>query len=467
MFHSTRSKKRVSGCDAIIKGLADDGGLYVMDIVPTVNYKEFFLYTYQEMAAKILHLFFSEFNYVDILREVNDAYMSFDIDDVVRLEDFDKMSVLELFHGPTAAFKDLALVVLPRMLRLAKIMKEITHTTTILAATSGDTGGATLSGFKNIEGIEVIVLYPDQGVSPLQEAQMQSFHCDNGHVIPVKGNFDECQSFVKEFFITNKDLHLSSANSINISRLIPQIVYYFYSYIDLVKKGKIKEDDLVNFIVPTGNFGDILAGYIAKKMGLPVGKLVCASNENNVLTEFFATNCYNAKRSFYQTNSPSMDIVISSNLERLLYFETKSVSKVKGYMKDLKEKKEFKMRHTFKDFKAYDINQTQTLEIIKKYYKEKGYLVDPHTAVALGAYDDFKKINDDYSVVIATASPFKFANTVLKALEQETDTVNDLANYLNVSLPNKFKYPPFTKEAVSLTDLDSLIKEEIACFKSK
>lgn len=469
MYHSTRGNKNVTSYEAIINGLADDGGLYVIDEIPKLSYKEVLDYSYQRLAGKIISLFFKEFSYEEIQKEIDEAYKSFDISEVVNITKLEGKAILELFHGPTGAFKDIALVVLPRMLKLAKKKVNNQKTTTILTATSGDTGGATLSGFKDVLGIETIVLYPTNGVSPLQEAQMQSFNKGNGHVLAVDGNFDSCQSFVKEFFLNNKELNLSSANSINISRLVPQIVYYYYTYIKLIKDKEIKEDEKINFTVPTGNFGDILAGYIAKMMGLPIEKLICASNKNNVLTDFFNTNIYDANREFYKTNSPSMDIIISSNLERLLYYTTKSVDKVKRAMADLKKYKRFELEGDYSSFSAYYTNEEETNLTIKEYYDKYNYLVDPHTSVGLAALRKFKDkgINDNYNVILSTASPLKFYDSVAKAISLECTDLNDFCKKLNIELPKKFKYPSFTKNDLKLSELDNKIKEIISCYTLK
>ena len=337
MFHSTRGNKLVSSPEAILNGLADDGGLYVIDQLPSINYKDLMNDDYQTMAAKILNAFFPEFSYDDVKREIDDAYSSFDIKEVVNLKKCDNAYFLELFHGPTLAFKDLALVVLPRLMKLSKEKLGYDKNITILTATSGDTGGAALNGFSAIDGISIIVLYPNGGVSPVQEAQMCSFINKNAKVLALQGNFDDCQNFVKKFFSEHKELSLSSANSINIARLAPQIVYYFYSYIYLVKNNIIKDGDKINFDVPTGNFGNIFAGFYAKSLGLPIQNLICASNKNSVLTDFFLNGKYDKKRPFFKTNSPSMDILISSNLERFLYYGTNSEAKTKELMEKHKK----------------------------------------------------------------------------------------------------------------------------------
>lgn len=448
MFHSTRGTKLKKGMDAIIEGIAEDGGLYVIDKIPSVDLNEFKGLDYYGMAKKVLHLFFDDFSYDEISNLVDEAYHTFQIDEVVRLKKTSDCYFLELFHGPTMAFKDIALVVLPRLIALSKKKKNITKKTTILTATSGDTGGAALSGFNGIEGIDVYVMYPNNGVSPIQERQMLNFVSDNAHVIALEGNFDDCQTFVKEFFLENKDLNLSSANSINIGRLVPQIVYYFYSYFYLIEKGEIKLGDKINFTVPTGNFGNIFAGYYAKMMGLPINKLICASNENNVLTEYFLTGIYNRLRKFYKTNSPSMDILISSNLERMLYYAVgENPNKVKELMDQLKNDGKYNFKNPFDTFYASYASEADTYEMIKKMYKENSYVLDPHTAVAYKVCLDYMKQTNDklINVVVSTASPFKFPQAVLKGLGidndlHELEQVKLLSKSCNLEIPSVLNF---------------------------
>ena len=448
MFHSTRGTKLKKGMDAIIEGIAEDGGLYVIDKIPTVDIKEFIGLDYYGMAKKVLHLFFDDFTYEEISNLVDEAYHTFQIEEVVRLKETKDCYFLELFHGPTMAFKDIALVVLPRLIALSKKKKGIKEKTTILTATSGDTGGAALSGFSGIEGIDVYVMYPNNGVSPIQERQMLNFVSDNAHVIALEGNFDDCQTFVKEFFLENKDLNLSSANSINIGRLVPQIVYYFYSYIYLVNQGKIKLGDKINFTVPTGNFGNIFAGFYAIKMGLPINKLICASNKNKVLTDYFKTGTYNRLREFYKTNSPSMDILISSNLERMLYYACgENELRVKELMDALKNDGSYEFSNPFDIFYASFATEDDTYAMINKMYKENNYVLDPHTAVAYKACLDYKNESNDglMNVVVSTASPFKFPQAVLKGLEiennlQELDQVKLLSKSCNLEIPSVLNF---------------------------
>lgn len=471
MFHSTRGNKLVSSPEAILNGLADDGGLYVIDKLPRINYEDLMNDDYQTMAAKILNAFFPEFDYKDIKREIDDAYSSFDTNEVVKLKGCDKAYFLELFHGPTLAFKDLALVVLPRLMKLSKEKLGYEKNITILTATSGDTGGAALNGFKSIPGISIVVLYPNGGVSPVQEAQMCSFISKNSKVLAIEGNFDDCQNFVKKFFSEHKDLSLSSANSINIARLAPQIVYYFYSYIYLVRNNIIKNGDKINFDVPTGNFGNIFAGFYAKSLGLPIKNLICASNKNSVLTDFFMNGKYDKKRPFFKTNSPSMDILISSNLERFLYYGTNSEAKTKELMESLTKNGEYEFKNPFDYFYAYSTNEEKTLEVIKEVYDNYKYLVDPHTAVAYNAYKSYVNETKDnaITVVVSTASPYKFPQAVLSAFdvveEDAMKSINVLSNKFNLEIPSVLNYPPVKRTIVKLEDSVKYVEDVIKCFE--
>lgn len=470
MFHSTRGKELVTSSEAILNGLAPDGGLYVIDKLPQLDYHDFLDDNYITVASKILKAFFPDFDYDDIYNEISDAYSSFDIKEVVDLKKCGNAYFLELFHGPTLAFKDLALVVLPRLMKLSKKKLGVNKNITILTATSGDTGGAALNGFKNIDGISIVVLYPNGGVSMVQEAQMCSFKSNTAKVIAVEGNFDDCQSFVKNFFDNHKDLNLSSANSINIARLVPQVVYYFYSYVELVRRGEIKAGEEINFDVPTGNFGNIFAGFYAKKMGLPINNLICASNKNSVLTDFFNTGIYNKNRKFYKTNSPSMDILISSNLERLIFYGTnEDTSKTKMLMNDLKAKGVYDFKNPFDFFKSYSTDEKKTLEVIKDVYDKYNYVIDPHTSVAYNAYLEYANNNDDLkkTVVISTASPFKFPQAVLSAFGDNCDTnaIDELSSKFNLAIPKVLNYPKPNREVLSLDSLDSYIVDVIKCLR--
>ena len=474
MFHSTRGDKLVSSPEAILNGLADDGGLYVIDKIPSLDYHDLLNDDYQTIAAKVLNAFFPEFTYSEIKKELDLAYANFDIPEVVGMKEAGNAYFLELYHGPTLAFKDQALVVLPRLMKLSKEKLGYDKNITILTATSGDTGGAALNGFQNVDGVSIVVLYPNGGVSPVQEAQMCSFRGKNAEVLAIEGNFDDCQSFVKEFFKTHKDLNLSSANSINIARLAPQVVYYFYSYVYLLRNGVIRDKDKVNFDVPTGNFGNIFAGFYAKKMGLPIGNLICASNKNCVLTDFFLNGKYNKNRPFFKTNSPSMDILISSNLERFLYYGTEeSISKTKELMNDLSNKGEYDFKNPFDYFYAYSTNEEDTLKVIKHVYDKYNYLIDPHTACSYNAYLDYVlgTKNNEPVVVVSTASPFKFPQSVLSAFDIKADesleSINVLSKKFGLSIPKVLNYPAVIKEHVELKDADSYVLGRVKCYESK
>ena len=472
MFHSTRGKKLVTSQEAILNGLAEDGGLYITDDDLKLDYKTLINDDYNVMAAKVLHVFFPEFSFDDLLKEVKDGYSSFDTKNVCELKGCDDAYFLELFHGPTLAFKDLALVILPRLMKLSKKKLGYEKNITILTATSGDTGGAALNGFKDIEGISIVVLYPNGGVSPVQEAQMCSFRGSNAKVLAINGNFDDCQNFVKEFFNNHKELSLSSANSINIARLVPQVVYYFYSYVKLLNDGKIKDGEKINFCVPTGNFGDIFAGFYAKMLGLPINDLICASNKNRVLTDFFNNNLYDKNRDFYRTNSPSMDILISSNLERMLYYGLNNdTEKTKNLMKDLQSKGKYEYKNNYDFFKAYSTDEKETLKTIKYVYDKYNYLIDPHTAVAYNAYKLYKEEykNDYITVINSTASPYKFPQSVLEAFNIEEKDAHKACKIINekfgIEIPARLNYPEVVREVVNLKDTDNYVVELIKCFK--
>ena len=430
-FLSTRGKETVDNASyAIVEGLAADGGLFVPQYFPKINDLEKLLdMDYPERAAYIIGKFLEEYDNAELLKACRTAYSAFQEADpapVVKLDD--NLFVLELFHGPTLAFKDVALTILPYLLRNGADRLGIKDEILILVATSGDTGKAALEGFKDKDGIKINVFYPSDGVSDMQKLQMRTQKGDNVNVVGVKGNFDDCQTAVKKLFsnketarkLKEKNVVLSSANSINFGRLVPQVVYYFSAYCDLVSAGEIKIGEKVNFTVPTGNFGNILAGYYAKQMGLPIDKLICASNSNNVLTEFFASGTYDANREFFTTMSPSMDILISSNLERLIF-------EISGRDTLLTEKRMAELIKTGKygisdnerevlgkDFMAGYCDEDECLEEINSIFDEYGYVCDPHTAVALKVAQDFGKAKKN--IVLSTASPYKFTQSVLKSI---------------------------------------------------
>lgn len=474
MFHSTRGKKLVSSPMAILNGLASDGGLYVIDELPKLDYHTMLKDNYQTIAAKVLHAFFPEFTFEEIKKEIDEAYSTFDIEEVVGMKKCDQAYFLELYHGPTLAFKDQALVVLPRLMRLSKEKLGYEKNITILTATSGDTGGAALNGFKNIDGVSIVVLYPNGGVSPVQEAQMCSFRSNNAEVLALEGNFDDCQNFVKKFFKENKDLSLSSANSINIARLAPQVVYYFYSYIYLLRNGEIKDGEKINFDVPTGNFGNIFAGFYAKNMGLPIANLICASNKNRVLTDFFLNADYNKNRPFFKTNSPSMDILISSNLERFLYYASnEDEEKTKSLMEALAKDGEYEFKNPYDFFYAYSTDEEKTLEVIKDTYNTYKYLVDPHTAVAYNAYKEYVKETKDntITVVVSTASPYKFPQVVLEAFgikeEDAQKAVEMVHDKFDIEIPKVLNYPAVSRKVIKLEDSVQAVRDVVECFQSK
>ena len=431
LYHSTRSDfPAVDSAQAVLEGLAPDGGLYMPQTLPAFDWKACLMGSSMDMSAQILSALLPDIPNMDIL--VKNAYTGkFETEELTPTVSVGDFGVLELFRGPTSAFKDVALSMLPQLLTAAKREKGMEKDILILTATSGDTGKAALEGFKDVPGIRICVFYPHGGVSQVQRAQMVTQEGNNVAVCAVYGNFDDAQTGVKNIFTTCRDKELpfalSSANSINIGRLAPQIMYYFRSYRDLLDAGKIQLGDKVNFSVPTGNFGDILAGYFAKLLGLPVGKLICASNANNVLTDFIRTGTYNRMRPLLKTTSPSMDILVSSNLERLLYLlsgDTKLVAQLMGKLNkegsytvpaELLEKIQA-------EFTAYYCDDARAEEIMGRVYKEKGYLCDPHTASGWAAAEDYIAETGDRSamVVLSTASPYKFPVAVLTAIGGDT-----------------------------------------------
>ena len=420
--------------EAIIAGLAEDKGLYVPDSFPQLPFKieDMQGKTYKEIASQVMKAFFPDYTDTEMKHCVDGAYDGkFEAEDVVPLVDAADTHFLELYHGRTAAFKDMALSILPYLLTTAIKKEKEDHKICILTATSGDTGKAALEGFADVEGTEIIVFYPNEGVSEVQERQMVSQEGANTHVFAINGNFDNAQSGVKAIFnddkiaeeLAAKGVKLSSANSINIGRLVPQVAYYVYAYIKLVERGAIKNGEPMNVVVPTGNFGNILAAYYAYKMGIPVNRFICASNENKVLTDFINTGVYDIRREFHLTNSPSMDILISSNLERLLYhLSGDDGEQIKALMEDLDGKKVYevsdKIKEGLKVFYGGFATVEETNETIGKVYKEAGYLMDTHTAVAYKVYEDYKNATGDKipAVIASTASPYKFADSVAKAI---------------------------------------------------
>lgn len=435
-FISTRGGEKVTGAKAVVCGIADDGGLFVPEKFPSVTraeLEEMLEMSYPERAAKVLYKYFDDYDEKELLSACEKAYSKFEGDPAPLVKIDDSVYILELFHGPTFAFKDIALTLLPYLLRKGCDICGIKEKILVLVATSGDTGKAALEGFKDAEGVDITVFYPSDGVSKMQKLQMCSQEGKNVNVVAVKGNFDDCQTAVKEIFasehcakvLKDKNYRLSSANSINIGRLAPQIAYYFSSYLDLVSGGQIEMGEEIDFTVPTGNFGNILAGFYAKKMGLPIRRLHCASNANKILTDFLATGVYDVKREFYKTTSPSMDILVSSNLERLIFeISGRNSSLTAQRMKCLKEEGKYSIteeelsaiRETFDGGFATDDEGVETMYDV---FVDTGYTMDTHTGCAMKvAVDWFEKNKKDETnmVIVSTANPYKFPQDVLYAV---------------------------------------------------
>ncbi|MDE5548443.1 MAG: threonine synthase [Clostridia bacterium] len=452
----------------MVQGIAQDGGLFVPERFPQVSEEEItqmLEMDYSERAAFIIGKYFDEYDGEKLLEAVRAAYARFESDDaapLVRIED--GTYILELFHGPTCAFKDMALTVLPYLLAEGCRLTGIKEKILILAATSGDTGKAALEGFKDAEGVKVMTFYPEEGVSKMQKLQMCTTEGNNVNVVAIKGNFDDCQAGVKRIFaseecnkqLAEKGYKLSSANSINIGRLIPQVAYYFSAYCDLLSSGQINYGDKVDFAVPTGNFGNILAAYYAKQMGLPVGKLVCASNRNNVLTDFFRCGTYDSKRPFFKTMSPSMDILVSSNLERLIFeLSGRNAQTTAERMQALSEKGKYSVtREEVKQmqdvFFAGCASEDDTVESIYEFFIEYGYPMDTHTGVAMSVVGAYKKSLEDENaeehpiVVVSTASPYKFPQDVLYALTGN-DVKDSYKGVKRINLLTAMKVPECLK----------------------
>ena len=457
-YKSTRSSNvSVTSAQAIAQGIADDGGLFVPESFPQFSYSdlcELSHLSYTERAVRILSEYLTDFDCDEIEEAVHKAYADgkFDYDTPAPLVHLQKgwveMYMLELWLGPTCAFKDMALQLLPHLLTKSLQKIHSNKTAVILVATSGDTGKAALEGFKNVDGTRILVFYPQNGVSPMQKRQMITQEGNNVFVCAIEGNFDDAQTGVKKIFtdanlnelLAHNGMMFSSANSINWGRLLPQIVYYFSAYCDLIAKGELKrEGQEINIVVPTGNFGNILAAYYAKKMGLPVHRLICASNSNNVLTEFIRTGVYNRGRQFFTTISPSMDILVSSNLERLVFDLTGNDSaRVAGWMKDLSETGKYQVGADVLEqiqslFYAGCCDDDATRATIKDIYHEENYLCDTHTAVAVNVYHQYINDTNDLgtpTVIASTASPYKFADSVLGSLSQ--DYLRDASEFCKV-----------------------------------
>ena len=461
MYTSTRKgKETVTASQAILKGLASDGGLFVPTSIPKldVTIDELSKMDYKETAYEVMKLFLTDFTEEELKACIDKAYDSkFDTEVIAPLVKADGAYYLELFHGATIAFKDMALSILPHLLTTSAKKNNVKNDIVILTATSGDTGKAALAGFADVPNTKIIVFYPKGGVSPIQEKQMVTQKGDNTFVVGIKGNFDQAQSGVKAIF-NNKELtkeldakgfQFSSANSINIGRLVPQIVYYVYAYSKLYAEGEIAKDEKINVVVPTGNFGNTLAAFYAKNMGMPIDKLICASNDNKVLYDFFETGSYDKNREFILTTSPSMDILISSNLERLIYRiagsdEVKNQELMDALSKDGKYEITDSMKKELADFYGNYTTEAETAEVIRNLYKETGYIIDTHTAVAAGVHKKYVAATGDTnkSVIASTASPFKFTRSVMNAIDEKYDALSDfelvdeLSKIGNVDVPN-------------------------------
>lgn len=444
MFRSTRNAdNQVTASQAVLKGLAEDGGLYVPEQLPKldVELEELAGLSYHETAYAVMKQFLTDYTEEELKDCISKAYdAKFDTQEIAPLRKAGDAWYLELFHGATIAFKDMALSILPYLMTTAAKKNNEKNEIVILTATSGDTGKAALTGFADVPGTRIIVFYPKDGVSAVQEKQMVSQKGDNVSVVAIRGNFDDAQSGVKKLFgdkalaqqLDTAGFSFSSANSINIGRLVPQIVYYVYAYGRLLKSGELKAGEPMNVVVPTGNFGNILAAYYAKNMGLPIGKLICASNENKVLFDFFQSGTYDRNREFMLTSSPSMDILISSNLERLIYRIAGDDAAVNAaLMKELSEKGSYTitdaMREKMADFTGGYATGVQTAEEIARVYGETGYVLDTHTAVASRVYREYAARTADQTktVIASTASPYKFAGSVMEAIDPKYQGMDD------------------------------------------
>lgn len=464
-YYSTRNRAlHYESAEAVKLGLSREGGLLTPQEIPQID--QAFIEgltkaTYQERAARVMGLYLTDYSYEELLGFAEKAYgpEKFDTSAVAPVHTLnDSIHCLELWHGPTSAFKDMALQMLPQLLSAALRKTGEKKTTCILVATSGDTGKAAMEGFADVPQTRIMVFYPKDGVSAIQEAQMVTQAGENVGVCAVEGNFDDAQAGVKRIFsdeqiretLAERGFILSSANSINWGRILPQLVYYISAYCDLLRDGKISMGDQVNFCVPTGNFGDILAAYYAKRMGLPVGRLICASNRNNVLTDFLATGVYDRNRRFYTTTSPSMDILVSSNLERLLFdLSGENDQEVRGYMEALARDGKYQvsdqiLKALHEQYWGGFCDEAGTADTIAHYYREYGYLMDPHTAVAANVMEQYRKATGDetLTVVVSTASPYKFCDSVLSAIGETpggsgTELLDQLHSVTGTPVPER------------------------------
>ncbi|EOS78574.1 MAG: threonine synthase [Lachnospiraceae bacterium] len=465
LYNSTRSKQSpVKASEAILKGLSKDGGLFVPDKIPAFDktLEELAEMTYGQVAYEVMKLYLTDFTEEELKGCIARAYDSkFDTEDIVPIVEAQGAYYLELFHGATIAFKDMALSILPHLLTVSAKKNHVKNEIVILTATSGDTGKAALAGFADVEGTRIVVFYPKNGVSPVQEKQMVTQKGNNTYVVGIHGNFDDAQTGVKQIFgdsslaeyMDERGFQFSSANSINIGRLVPQIVYYVYAYVKLLKEEKINSGEKINVVVPTGNFGNILAAFYAKQMGLPIDKLICASNDNKVLYDFFCSGTYDRNRDFVLTSSPSMDILISSNLERLIYrIAGDDPDKNKELMDALNQGGVYtitdEMKNQLSDFYGNYANEKETTEKIQELFDSTGYVIDTHTAVASCVYDKYKKETKDVkpAVIASTASPYKFTRSVMNAIDHKYDTMEDFELVDMLSEISKTEVPKAIEE---------------------
>lgn len=482
LYQSTRdNREQVTASQAILKGLASDGGLFVPTELPKLNISLEVLasMSYQQIAYEVMKLFLTDFSEEELKHCITAAYDDkFDTKEIAPIKKSDGAYYLELFHGATIAFKDMALSILPHLLTTAAKKNEVKEEIVILTATSGDTGKAALAGFADVPGTKIIVFYPKDGVSRVQEMQMVTQKGDNTFVIGIHGNFDDAQTGVKEMF-NNKELAkslqdkgylFSSANSINIGRLVPQVVYYVYSYCRLLHDGELNKGEPLNVVVPTGNFGNILAAYFAKELGVPISKLICASNENKVLYDFFTTGEYNRNRDFILTSSPSMDILISSNLERLIYMISGDIAEERAkenaeLMSQLSKEGKYEitpqMRQKLSDFVGGYAKEKETKAAIKRVYEKADYVIDTHTAVAASVYYNYKAASGDATktLIASTASPYKFTRSVMEALEAETESKSDFELIDQLSEISKTKIPQAIEEIRTAPVLHKMVCE--------
>lgn len=465
LYKSTRGTgKSITASQAILQGLSEDGGLFVPDSLPklALSFEELSEMSYQETAYEVMKLFLTDFTEEELKYCIAHAYdEKFDTEEIAPIKKAAGAYYLELFHGSTIAFKDMALSILPYLMTTAAKKNQVKNEIVILTATSGDTGKAAMAGFADVPGTKIIVFYPKNGVSPIQEKQMVTQKGGNTYVVGITGNFDDAQTGVKKMFndremakeLSAAGYQFSSANSINIGRLVPQVVYYVYAYAKLLKAGEIQTGEKINITVPTGNFGNILAAYYAKELGVPVGKFICASNENKVLYDFFETGCYDRNREFMLTSSPSMDILISSNLERLIYRiggndPDKNRSMMDSLAKTGKYEITEEMRQNLKEFYGNYASEEETAETIKKIYEDTGYVLDTHTAVAACVYEKYKAQSGDNTktVIASTASPFKFTRSVMNAIDEKYDALTDFELVDKLSQIGGVKVPDAIEE---------------------